>query len=182
MLLFRASFLKSLSFLALPLALSLLAGCADSAIKTDPSYPDRAKEDRYKYGSMVSDEGGFSFFNKEDKKDSGGGGLGVNAYLWRASLDTVSFMPIASADPFGGVIITDWYSAPEAPEERAKVNIFILDRDLRADGVRVSIFRQIHTPQGSWKDAPVAAESATRLEESILTRARQMRLAQKEGK
>jgi len=171
------------SCLAALASLVLLTACAEGGLKTTANYPDKAKEDMYKYGSLVSDTGGFNFFDSADDKKAGGtGGIGVNAYLWRASLDTVSFMPIASADPFGGVIITDWYSAPDAPEERAKLNILILDRDLRADGVRVSMFRQIHTPQGAWVDAPVATASTAKLEDAILTRARQMRLAQKENK
>jgi hypothetical protein len=110
---------------------------------------------------------------------NGGGaaGVGVNSFLWRASLDTVSFMPLASADPFGGVIITDWFSPPETPEERFKVNVFILGRDLRADGVRASVFHQKKDPAGQWSEAPVDANTATDLENAILTRARQIRLS-----
>ncbi len=107
--------------------------------------------------------------------------IGVNGFLWRASLDTISFMPIASADPFGGVIITDWYSAPDASDERTKLNVFIRDRDLRADGIKVSVFRQVKDAGGEWKDATVAAATAGSLENAILTRARQIRLAQKQA-
>ena len=109
--------------------------------------------------------------------DSGGRvTLGVNSYLWHASLDTLSFMPLASADPFGGVIITDWYSAPENPNERMKVTVYILDRRLRADGLRVAVFRQARSADG-WVDAQVNPDTATKLEDSILTRARELRLA-----
>ncbi|MBI1328859.1 MAG: DUF3576 domain-containing protein [Alphaproteobacteria bacterium] len=102
--------------------------------------------------------------------------LGVNRYLWHATLDTLSFMPLASADPFGGVVITDWYTAPENPNERMKLTIYILDRRLRADGIRVATFRQIR--QGDiWQDAPVNTETSTKLEDAILTRARELRLA-----
>lgn len=111
-----------------------------------------------------------------DLPEEGGGGIGVNNLLWRASLDTVSFMPLVSADPFGGVIITDWYTPPSAPDERFKVNIYILGRALRADGIRASVFRQQMQGAG-WVDAPVALNTATDLENAILTRARQMRLA-----
>jgi hypothetical protein len=84
-------------------------------------------------------------------------------------------MPLASADPFGGVIITEWYSAADAPDERLKVTIYILDRRLRADGVRVSVFKQVR--QGDqWLDAPVAADTAPKIENAILTRARQMHI------
>jgi hypothetical protein len=104
-------------------------------------------------------------------------GIAVNSYLWRASLDTLSFMPLASADPFGGTIITDWYSPPDSPNERFKLNIFILGRDLRADGVRARVFRQNKAPDGQWVDAPVDQATGTDLENAILTRARQIRMS-----
>jgi len=106
-----------------------------------------------------------------------GGSIGVNSFLWRASLDTVRFMPLASADPFGGVIITDWYSPPETPNERFKVNLYILGRELRADGVRASVFHQKRDPSGAWVEASVDANTGTDLENAILTRAREMRLS-----
>ncbi len=102
--------------------------------------------------------------------------LGVNTYLWHASLDTLSFLPVQSADPFGGVIITDWYSAPENPNERMKVTVYILDRRLRADGIKIAVFRQTHSADG-WIDAQVNPDTATKLEDAILVRARQLRLA-----
>ena len=104
--------------------------------------------------------------------------LGVNSYLWHASLDTLSFMPLQSADPFGGVIISDWYVAPSAPDERLKVTIYIMDRDLRADALKVSVFRQTRSANG-WSDAAASPDTAHRLEDSILTRARELRLATK---
>ncbi len=107
---------------------------------------------------------------------SGGRTLGVNSYLWHATLDTLSFMPLHSADPFGGVIITDWYSSPNAPHERMRVTAYILDRRLRADGLKVTVFRQAQGPQG-WVDAAVNADTAIKLEDAILTRARELRLA-----
>jgi hypothetical protein len=110
-------------------------------------------------------------------REGGGTGVGVNSYLWRASLDTVSFMPLSSADPFGGVIITDWYAPPETPDERFKMNIYILDRELRADGLRVAVFRQNRAGGDRWTDAAVAPETAINLENQILTRARQLRIA-----
>ena len=108
--------------------------------------------------------------------DSGQRTLGVNSYLWHASLDTLSFMPLVSADPFGGVIITDWYSAANAPTERLKVTIYILDRHLRADGLKVAVFRQTRTGD-AWADAQVNPDTATKLTDAILTRARELRLA-----
>src|SRR5579863_6253171 len=108
--------------------------------------------------------------------DSGRITLGVNSYLWHATLDTLAFMPLASADPYGGVIITDWYSAPEDPNERMKVTIYILDRRLRADGLKIAVFRQTHSADG-WIDAQVNPDTAIKLEDAILTRARELRLA-----
>ena len=104
-------------------------------------------------------------------------GIGVNAYLWRASLDTLSFMPLNSADPFGGVVLTDWYSAPDTPQERFKVQVFILDKALRADGIRLNVFRQERAASGLWADAQVTQETKIKLENAILTRARQLRIA-----
>jgi Domain of unknown function (DUF3576) len=125
--------------------------------------------------------GGLSVLNAlfGSNKNQGGGGAGVavNSYLWHASLDTMSFMPIASADPFGGTIITDWYSPHGETNERFKVNIFILNRELRADGVRVTVFRQVRGPDGQWTDAPVDPKTAIDLENAILARARQIRLS-----
>jgi PBP1b-binding outer membrane lipoprotein LpoB len=102
--------------------------------------------------------------------------LGVNEFLWRASLDTLNFMPLQSADPFGGIIITEWYSAPEDPNEQMKVTVYILDQRLRADGLKVAVFRQIRATTG-WVDAQVNAETSTKLENAILSRARQLRLS-----
>ncbi|MBI3676347.1 MAG: DUF3576 domain-containing protein [Proteobacteria bacterium] len=103
--------------------------------------------------------------------------LGVNTYLWHATLDTLSFMPLASADPFGGVVITDWYSSPEKADERMKLTVYILDRRLRADGIRIAAFRQTKAADGVWADAQVNPDTATKLEDAILTRARELRLA-----
>ena len=100
--------------------------------------------------------------------------IGVNAYLWRAALDTLSFAPLAQTDSNGGVIVTDWYANPQNPSERVKVTVTILDRDLRADALRVAASRQV-LQSGQWVDAPVAAATVQRLEEIILTRARDLR-------
>jgi Domain of unknown function (DUF3576) len=105
--------------------------------------------------------------------------LGVNSYLWHATLDTLSFMPLASADPFGGVIITDWYTSPQAQDERLKVTVYILDRRLRADGIKIAVFRQTKATDGTWADAQVNPDTATKLTDAILTRARELRLATK---
>jgi hypothetical protein len=100
--------------------------------------------------------------------------IGVNAYLWRAALDTVSFAPLLQANPNSGVIITDWYANPKAPGERVKLTVSILDQDLRADALRVSASRQVNQG-GSWVEAPVTAATVQKLEDIILTRARDLR-------
>jgi Domain of unknown function (DUF3576) len=100
--------------------------------------------------------------------------IGVNSYLWRASLDALSFMPLLQADSAGGVIITDWYANPANPNERMKVTVSILDQDLRADALRVAASRQV-AQGGAWVDAPVQAATVQKLEEIILTRARDLR-------
>jgi len=147
--------------------------------------PDTA---RHPGDSRVSDEsrqGGAPLLGSgANTTNSGGGGgqhggnagIGVNSFLWRASLDTLNFMPLASADPFGGVIITDWYSDPTTPTERFKATVYILDTRLRADALNVSIFRQTQV-NGSWTDATVDPETEIQIENAILTRARQMRLS-----
>lgn len=180
---------------------SLLAGCGmfggPAQTERDTDAVKRA-EDPYhtdpKYNSYVGynpktqegSESGLSvigsLFGVGKKSNGGGGGggapgVGVNSYLWRATLDTVSFMPLASADPFGGVIITDWFSPADMPAERFKVNVFILGRELRADGVRCTVFRQKRDAGGQWTDAAVEQQTGTDIENAILTRARQMRLS-----
>ena len=107
--------------------------------------------------------------------------IGVNTYLWQATLQTLAFMPLASADPYGGVVITDWYTNPEAPNERLKVTVYILDARLRADGLNVAVFKQNKDPTGNWIDAPSATQTETDLENAILTRARQLRLSNIKG-
>ena len=161
------------------LALSLLAGfglvgCGN--VKTSDRPPQTSQEqapDDPNRATIFGPGGISNLFSSP--RESEGGGIGVNTFLWRASLDTIAFMPIASADAFGGVIITDWYTFPESASERFKLNVYILGRALRADGVRVSAFRQIKEPDGTWKDAAVPKETASRIEDAVLTRARQLR-------
>ncbi len=100
--------------------------------------------------------------------------IGVNSYLWRASLDTLSFMPLVQTDSNGGVIVTDWYVNPQTPTERMKVTVTILDQDLRADALRVAALREI-SRGGQWIAAPVQAATTQKLEDLILTRARDLR-------
>jgi hypothetical protein len=103
--------------------------------------------------------------------------IAVNAYLWRAALDTLAFMPLVSADPYGGVIITDWYINPEQPNERFKCTVYILDSRLRADGLNVSVTKEVSNGAGGWVTAPTSPQTETDIENAILTRARQLRLS-----
>lgn len=104
--------------------------------------------------------------------------LGVNTYLWRAALEQVSYMPLVSEDPVGGVIITDWYSAPNAPSERFKLNVYIFGRELAADSVRVAVYKQQREPNGNWTDAVAATTDGASYQNAILARARQLNTAQ----
>ena len=159
------------------LAGMLLAGCG---VQPEGIYPNRRQGDldalsEQETRSSASSGIGFGTGSGQETDQEGGGGIGVNGFLWRASLDTVAFMPVNSADPFGGVIITDWYAMPDTPQERFKMNVYILDRTLRADGVRVAVFRQVQDGNGGWADASVPDGANGKIEDAILTRARQLR-------
>ncbi|MBR0652425.1 DUF3576 domain-containing protein [Roseomonas terrae] len=159
----------------------LVGACGDDEVRNvgRDEYTSQSGRDRVRGRITGQDDGlvlfGTSRSRPEDSGAGGGGaGLGVNAYLWRATLDTLSFMPLASADPFGGVIITDWYSPPGTTSERFKATAYVMGRTLRSDGVRVSMFRQVR--QGStWIDAPVTPATAAELEDRVLARARELR-------
>lgn len=167
-------------------ALGLLGACAAN-VERQAKYPtgaDRSaapggENDIYSEPDSILGKGGLSLFGGKSG-DSDETGIGVNAYLWRAALDTVSFMPLASADPFGGTILTDWYTPPENEDERLKLNVFVLGKQLRSDGIRVRVFRQVRGKGGSWKDAAVAPETPQKVEDSILARARQIRASKAE--
>jgi len=174
-------FVASKGSIKRPLSACLILSCLSlSACGLGGETGPTPYEERMGGDKILGDMGGSLFGDGGDSESADGGpsGIGVNAFLWRASLDTINFMPLANADPFGGVIITDWYQPPESPTERFKINIFILGRQLRADGIRAAVFRQRLHPSGSWIDAPVSQETGTELENSILTRARELRMAQ----
>jgi len=152
---------------------SLLTGCSGSK-KLDPTYPkskDQLEEARM--GKLTGEEG-MVIFGGKNRRSAGSNGIGVNSYLWRATLDTVYTMPLASADPFGGTVLTDWQQLPGNPNERFKLNIVIVTSDLRTDGVKVSAFKQIRRGAG-WEEAKVHPALAQEIEEKILKRARDMR-------
>ncbi len=161
-------------------AVLTLTACSGGEAKY-PTGADRSAtgdNNIYSEAPSVFGKDGMDLFGTKNKS-ADDNGVAVNAYLWRAALDTVSFMPLASADPFGGTIITDWYAAPETPNERTKLNVFILDKDLKAESISVKVFRQVKSG-GGWKDANVAKDTATKLEDAILTRAREMKIAKQD--
>ena len=171
---------KRCKTLAAPLAmLAVLALAACGGAKPRGVADDEYQDYRTKgpdRGKLLGDQGLALGIGKGagGSADQGGGALGVNAYLWRAALDTLAFMPLSSADPFGGVIITDWYQPPAAAGERFKATAYILGRQLRADGVRVSVFRQT-ARGGTWVDAPVSPVTQSEIENKVLARARELR-------
>lgn len=131
--------------------------------------------------TLESRDRGFLGFGGGGGKAEQAPAIGVNGYLWRATLDTLAFMPLASADPYGGVVITDWYVNPEKPDERFKCTVYILDARLRADGLNVAVFKQVRDGSGGWVDSATAGQTETDLENAILTRARQLRLSNIKG-
>lgn len=170
------------TLLALGLTLGLTLGLAACGGSGDYApYPEKGPDGTVNPNptgerqTIFGSGGLFSSGGKKPEEGGGGSGIGVNSFLWRASLDTISFMPLASADPFGGVIITDWYAAPQTPNERFKVTIYILDRALRADGIRVSVFRQVRQGE-NWSDQATASETNVSMENAILQRARELRV------
>ncbi len=159
----------------------VLAGCAENpnyGYDVPAATKTEYRSNQIKSKGSVFGPGGLSLFGGDKAPQDGASApIPVNSYLWRASLDTLSFMPLASADPFGGVIITDWFTPPESTGERFKMTVYILSRELRADGLRVAVFRQLNDGTGNWVDGGVGADTASELENAILTRAREMRVA-----
>jgi hypothetical protein len=170
---------KALSLAVLLIGALGLSAC--NSIETEAKYPTGADRGAtggnniYDKPDSIFGGDGLGIFGSK-KKDQNDNGIGVNSYLWRASLDTVSFMPLASADPFGGVILTDWYSTAENANERYKLNVFVLGKQLRSDGIRVRVFKQV-ARDGIWVDDTATNDMARSLEDTILTRARQLRIA-----
>ncbi|MBO6784826.1 MAG: DUF3576 domain-containing protein [Alphaproteobacteria bacterium] len=159
------------------LALGTLTAC--EGIETERANPESYRDSlRRDSGKLFGD---INLLGGSDDSAAANSGIGVNGFLWRASLDTLSFLPLSSADPFGGVIITDWYAPPESPSERFKVTVYILGRELRSDGLRVAVFRQKKEDGNEWLDAATGDNAATSLENAILTRARELRVARADG-
>ena len=169
------------------LTLSLTAALAAcGGLSVEPDYPETENTATEESGSIFD----FFTFGKKDTTSEAAPaaqaapqtaaqtaapirGLSVNAVLWQASLETLSFMPLASADPVGGVIITDWYHDPAATNERVKVNLIISGLELRADALRVNLFRET-LRGGKWVATASSSRAARQLENIVLTRARDL--------
>ena len=183
----RPTWFPARGYPAALIAVLALAACSANDVKPNTTPPD--------FMGLGSGSAGDASVNRLGGNDSGtifgigkgptdknragvgggaGTGIGVNAFLWRGALDTIAFMPLASADPFGGVIITDWYTPPGTSGERFKATIYILSRDLRSDGLRVNIYRQV-LQNGQWMDATVSDSTVGDIENKVLARARHMR-------
>jgi hypothetical protein len=154
----------------------VVAACAAAALAACSGN----KESKTGFRSGDVEDGPFGGLSFGGGKKENPSGIGVNSFLWRATLDTLNFMPLASADPFGGVIITDWYSNPNVPGERFKLTVYILDTRLRADGIKVNVFKQTNA-SGAWTDATADPQTGIDVEDAILTRARQLRIATLKG-
>ncbi len=170
--------MRHIAILSFILSALILSSC--QGVESKAEYPDRRAGDpdtMYGKRDSIFGKDGLNLFGSK-KKEETGTGITVNAYLWRATLDTLSFMPIDKTDPFGGTILTDWYSAPNMPYERVKANVFIMGRTLRTEALKVTLFRQV-AQNGFWVDVAVDPSTVTQLETAILTRARQLKVADK---
>lgn len=174
---------------ALFLNLSLTSGCSflDDAEIGERAEPNEDRDvqrerERREASGDFSDETFIGNLFKDitnlgdNKGSNGGGGIGVNAFLWRATLDTLSFMPLVSADPFGGVIITDWHSDSENAKEKFKVVAYIIGTELRVDGLKVSVFKKIKNESGQWVDKKSSSILQNKVEDAILTKARKYKI------
>jgi len=184
--------IKTIYFIIATLFLNLLltSGCSLEDAEITRATPNedpqmmRERERRERVGNADEETfigklfqdvtGGF-----EDKKESTGGGIAVNAFLWRATLDTLSFMPLVSADPFGGVIITDWHANSEASKEKFKIVAYIIGTELRVDGIQVAVFKKIKKENGEWVDMKSSKILQNKVEVAILTKARKYKIQNK---
>lgn len=165
--------MKSPTFPLLLIGIVFLAGCTVTAPEVGPE-KDKVQREIDATGKLG---GGDGLLNEliRGRRSGVGTGIGVNAYLWQASLDTLSFMPLSNADSFGGVITTDWHTVASEADSRYKLNVFIIGRELRAGALRVAVFKQKHV-SGKWLDVAENASVNKQIENAILTKARQLRI------
>jgi len=160
------------------IGLVLLAGCGslDGQLRTPGEDEYNPSSRRAEQAQRAGGGQGIVIFGTDRSRRGGGDqtGIGVNAFLWRATLDTLGFLPLTSADPFGGVVLSDWYQPPGARGERFRATAYILGRELRSDAVRVTVFRQVQQGSG-WQDSASSASMNAEFEDRILARARELR-------
>ena len=170
----------------------LLAGCSANQAPEEENIPRPGPKRQYdpRYDESIFGPGGAVLRTGARSTlrnilggggDEGEGALPINKYLWQAALDTVSFLPLESTDPFTGVIVTEWAARPEAPDERLKVTVRITGPELSAASLKVAVFREVRDEKGLWVPAPVSAETVEKLEDAILVRAREIRIAAREA-
>jgi hypothetical protein len=151
-----------------------LTSCANSGASGDNSYPKTREEEQQEAMGKLTGEDGIVLFGGS-KKSAATEGINVNSFLWRASLDMVHKMPLISADPFGGTIITDWYALDDNPSERYKINVYIIGPELRSDAIKVGAFKQTRNAKGVWSESLSHPALASELENKILLKAREIK-------
>lgn len=155
------------------MAFLLLEGCDPASIQPETSQPVSKNDKRYTNVGKLFGESGLTIGQDKDET-----GIGVNAYLWRGALDCLSAFPLNTTDPFGGVVITDWFSMPHTPDEQFKINVLILSRQLRSDGLKVNVTRRKKGKDGTWQTIPAHLGLQRHFQEVILLRARNFKSKQ----
>lgn len=185
----RSVRLRPIGFGALAGLALLVAACGGDYAAEEDSAPRSGPQREFDPDApTIFGDDGLSVGTIRSTRDVFGGGeagegrLPVNKYLWQGALDTLAFLPLASSDPFTGVIATEWGATPEAPDERFKVTAFITSHALSAASLKVAVYREVRNEDGVWVPAPVSPETARKLEDAILTRAREIRIAEREGR
>lgn len=161
-------------------AAAALAGCDLGGSPSQPNVDREIQEGGRTTADTPSTLGDLFSTSRPNSAETGGA-LPVNKYLWRASLQTLEFLPLVSTDPFSGVIVTDWSSSAQTPNERFKVTVYISDPKLEARALRVAVYREVRAKEGAWTPADVSDATPRRLEDAILTKARQIRVAELES-
>ena len=167
----------------------MLSACGDGnyAAQKEPDGPRPGPKRQQKANNSVFGDGGLSLTRALDgtlfdsEEQEGGSSLPVNKFIWQASLDTLSFLPLASTDPFTGVIATDWGTSPSNAAERFKVTVYMVRPALEASALKVAVHREVLSEAGLWTAASVSPDTARKLEDAIIVRARQIKIAELEG-
>jgi Domain of unknown function (DUF3576) len=102
-------------------------------------------------------------------------GSTVSPILWQATLDTLGFAKFSTQDPLTGELVTEWYSPQDKPNERYKIDVFVLAPAVRSDAVAVTVDREERTATGDWTKTTIARKVEDDLETAILRRAGQLK-------